>query len=351
MRKKVYILGAGCSAKYGLPMANDVVSQLENYGKSLEENKTRLKQCVEETVELMRKENVKTIDDLTMRLHLGAFDKLHGLPTASQNREERIWRAKLAMAVFLLSKEAAARSTGLDSYRNLLHKLCPGSGRWDGRLRRSNCSVLTFNYDRLFEMAFLINNGPELSGKLLYGDFYLNSGFGDIFESEIKFADSGFCFLKLHGCAGRYVDWREGTPRYCRFYGNIQPGEEIKIHDDTFFPKFDSGPNMRLQPLVVFPHEKQHVQAGGPHASYTNYLTTIWEKAEKLIADADDIWIIGYSFHALDKFSLVNLLSKATKCEQVVIQNIDGEADRICREMRLEHQELNLKWQPLEQSF
>lgn len=352
MRNKVYILGAGCSAKFGYPVANDVVSQLEKYGKSLGDSTSRLRQCVEETVKLMQEQNVKTIDDLTMRIHAGAFDRLEGLPAAHQHREGQIWRAKLAMATLLLSREGIAKKSGLQGYHDLLHELCPGAGSWEQRLRKSRCSILTFNYDRLFEMAFLLNNGPELKGKLLYGDYYLNSGFSKIFDDEITFANQGFSFLKLHGCVGRFVDWKEGTPRYCSLYGNIQPGEEIKIHDDTFFPKFDSQPNLRLQPLLVFPHEKQHVQAGSPHFSYTNYLEPVWQKAEKLIAEADDIWIIGYSFHALDRQSIISLLLKAKKCKHIVIQNINNEADRICTEIPLKHPELShLKWQPHSQEF
>jgi hypothetical protein len=68
MKKKVYILGAGCSARYGCPVATDVVPEFKSYGKSLGDNQVQLKQCVEETVELMQKENVETIDDLTMRI-------------------------------------------------------------------------------------------------------------------------------------------------------------------------------------------------------------------------------------------------------------------------------------------
>lgn len=349
MKKIVYILGAGCSAGYGYPEAKEVVQQLEGFGQSLNEKATKLKQCVTETVELMRQQNVKTIDDLTARLHTGAFDKLSGLPAASLHREEQIWHAKLAMAAFLLSKEKEAAKTGLDGYHNLLHELCPGQGNWQQRLRASSCSVLTFNYDRLFEIAFLQRNGTDLNGKLLYGEFYLNSGFNDIFNSGIEFGESGFRLLKLHGCIGRFVGLEEIDPCYHQIYGAIQPGQDIEIYDSKFFQAAQATPRFRAHPLVVFPHEKQHVQLGGKHAIYGRYVTSVWQEAEKLIADADQIWVVGYSFQAIDRNSLIDLLSKAKKCKRVIVQNIRGEADRICHEMTLKHS--GLTWQKLEKAF
>jgi hypothetical protein len=351
MKNKVYILGAGCSAGYGYPVAKEVVPQLEIYGQSLGGGATKLKQCIADTVELMRQQNVKTVDDLTVRLHTGAFDKLSGLPQASLHREERIWHAKLAMTALLLSREEKAWQSGLDGYHDLLLELCPGPGNWEQRFRRSSCSVLTFNNDRLFEMAFLRRNGPDLYGKLLYGQFWLNSGFSDIFNSEIKFADGGFCFLKLHGCVGRIVDSEEVEPCYRPIYGDIQPGERVDINDSKFFPTTNTVSRFRIHPLMVFPYEKQHIQSGERHAIYKRYITTIWGKAEELVKEADEIWVIGYSFHAMDRHSLMNLLSKATKCTRVIVQNINGEADRICKEMRLKHPELNLNWESFDKAF
>src|SRR6266540_2137899 len=111
-KTKVYILGAGCSANCGYPLANQFVSQLEVFGKGLREEATRLKRCVEETANLMRANNVETVDDLAARLHAGAFDEQKGSPALSyQQREQRIWSAKIAAMAMLLSKEAEAKKT------------------------------------------------------------------------------------------------------------------------------------------------------------------------------------------------------------------------------------------------
>jgi hypothetical protein len=144
----------------------------------------------------------------------------------------------------------------------------------------------------------------------------------------------------------------EIEPCYRQIYGEIQHGGSFEISDSKFFPSDGAiTPRFRAHPLMVFPHEKQHIQSGGKHAIYMKYLTSVWQQAEKIIADADEIWIIGYSFNAIDRNSLINLLSKATKCKQVIVQNIEGEADRICREMRLKHSELKFHWEPFEQAF
>jgi hypothetical protein len=44
-------------------------------------------------------------------------------------------------------------------------------------------------------------------------------------------------------------------------------------------------------------------------------------------------------------------LSGALNCQRVVIQNIDGEADRLCRLLSIKHPELKLNWEPFDCKF
>ena len=59
----VHVLGAGCSVRYGYPLASGFVPELESFSHSLGDDAQQLKRCVDETVTLMRQESVQTIDD------------------------------------------------------------------------------------------------------------------------------------------------------------------------------------------------------------------------------------------------------------------------------------------------
>jgi len=79
------------------------------------------------------------------------------------------------------------------------------------------------------------------------------------------------------------------------------------------------------EPLITFPHEKQRSlknrQTGFP---YDPYIRQIWDHAASLLGTATEVKVIGYSFSAIDSRHMVNeLLSKATQCQKIVIQNPD----------------------------
>ena len=70
----VYILGAGCSVKYGYPLAANFVPAFETFSGSLGEGAQKLKHAVDETVMLMREAKVQTVDELVFRIHNSALD-------------------------------------------------------------------------------------------------------------------------------------------------------------------------------------------------------------------------------------------------------------------------------------
>ena len=152
----VYILGAGCSVKYGYPLAANFVPAFESFSRSLGGDAQKLKQAVDETVMLMREANVQTVDELVFRIHNRALDAPEHQSTQAYGvRIRRILRAKIATAALFLALEQRAKAETLDSYQHLIRKIFPGSGDWQQRFRETRCHLLTFNYDRLFEMALL----------------------------------------------------------------------------------------------------------------------------------------------------------------------------------------------------
>lgn len=112
---KVFILGAGCSADYGYPLAKDFVECLKNYGKELETraNCDRLKQSVASTIALMEQSRTQTIDRLVRWIdeeptRIGSRSILYEHPDNKPWKEKTSWadeqilNAKIVtMALFL----------------------------------------------------------------------------------------------------------------------------------------------------------------------------------------------------------------------------------------------------------
>src|SRR5258707_7811067 len=107
--KSVYILGAGCSAKY-YPLARDFREELRNYRDELGKQPTcvRLEQCVAETVSLMEEYRSPTIDRLIVQIvedsdrHRAALLG-HALDKHNQLQrieDEKILNAKIATTAF-----------------------------------------------------------------------------------------------------------------------------------------------------------------------------------------------------------------------------------------------------------
>lgn len=337
----VYILGAGCSVKYGYPLAAGFIPELESFSRSLAADAQTMKRCVDETVALMRQEKVQTIDDLTFRIHNRALDATNQ-PSMRANRlrNQRILNAKIATAALFLHLEQSANAQSLDGYQRLILKLFPGTGDWRHRFRNTSYRLLTFNYDRLFELALLRMFRIEPHEGQLYGEEILNSGLNNNMGRGMGFAHDRFCFLKLHGSTGMRIREEEDGPNYYLYLDGSRPGEVVNINDERFFENSpNSNPYERNpEPLIVFPFEKDIVRSGSQNQlAFREYISAVWEQAEQLIASATEIRFIGYSFHPMDHGSVISLLKKARCCSKLVIQNRPGEAEQICRTLAVDH--------------
>ncbi len=342
----VYVLGAGCSVSSGYPLAAGFITSLEHFRQTLGEDpqKGRLKSCVDETVKLMRQAGVQTIDDLTFRIfHKVLDDPRHGSSEAYAVRLQRVRRAKIATAALLLDLEQKSKSASLDSYHRLILSMFPGSGNWQQRARSSNVRLLSFNYDRLFEMALLRAFRVETKTQLLYGEDNLNSGLNHAFGESTGFADGRFCFLKLHGSVGMRVHEDTFGVRYYPHFDGELPGDPIELTDARFMAN-ENHPNpyeRDPEPLIVFPWEKDFVLSGADNRlGFREYISTVWKKAQEIVSSAAEIRFIGYSFHQMDHHSVIGLLKQAERtrrCKKLVIQNRPGEAEQICKRLRAEH--------------
>jgi SIR2-like domain len=353
MDSKVYILGAGCSVEAGYPDAKRMVEDLKLFRDSelKDEGTTRLKRCITDTIELMLNLGADTIDELADRVHKGALRKF-GDPqdlnvlTRDHPRWNAIWHSKSAIAAMFLHREQSAKSK-LQSYKRFLYRIFGGGGTWRQAIEKTACHVLTFNYDRLFEIAFR-QHFPDVPMDDLYSPIVLNSGINLLRNKQIDFAEGRFSFVKLHGSVGMLAQNDYDEPAHSF---QALPFDQSKVTDETFFPSSKDG---RSRPetlqLIVFPNEKEFVMAGGETGfTYRNYIPRVWEWADKLLSQASKIEIIGYSFHPIDHEYLLPRLRKAVLCKEIIVR--DKNAIEVCKDFECQHSEFKGLLTPLQKLF
>jgi hypothetical protein len=339
---RVFILGAGCSVGCGYPPGTGFAVECDNLLRELreipEEKCNRIKQSLISTLKLLRETpTVETLDQLAARIEHDLWDWQHKRGGAIADSEyleranmtaKQILDAKIATSAMFLAREGKARQTDLRSYKSFITQIL-GGPPWT-KAREADCHVLTFNYDRLFEIA-LSECFPtfDLRNCSLYACDALNSGFDFNFgkRSLVQPTPGRFCFLKMHGSAGWWVKVKHDGVRGERCYWPASPVQALSVEEiETTIPKECGGP-FGWEPLLAFPHERQESQE---HFSYKGessgrdwapYIDAVWQHAASVVANATEVRVIGYSFNPIDSRHMVNhLLSKAT-CEKIVIQN------------------------------
>ena len=352
---RVYVLGAGCSydSSHGYPLAKDFVPALHSYSTKIANAPEcqRIKKAVDNTAELLTQCqtgacHASTIDQLINLIWNNRCDEqLKAInPHTTGHREDlrydAVRKAKIATAACFMDLEGPALQQQIGKYRNFIQgKILNETGLsmpCQTRLQKSSARVLTFNYDRLFELAFYGAFADEYLKRFFpYQGEALNSGltaFGEIGE----FARDRFCFAKLHGSTGILcIDdaWGQQTA-HLRDVGNWK---EENITDAHFFPAKPAA-QVQSEPMIIFPYEKDFVVSGRDNRlPFRDYISKVWAHATYVLKEASEIWIIGYSFDPTDCMYLVERLKQAEKCERIVVQNLAGECDRIEGLLKTDH--------------
>ena len=319
-------------------MGTSLAEQLQEFRASIPKGCDRVHKAVRSTVDLLADRQADTLDQLaksfedefhSWRKREGSFVRTPADKKREDLADEQILDAKIATAALFLDREDEARKTGLQGYKRLISSLFGGSP-WRKGVESSNCHVLSFNYDRLFEIVFL-DRFKDFDPKQLdlYGEYALNSGFGDRRASgseRIEPAAGRFCFLKLHGSAGWCVKRAEGNPYLeCRRYYPAAPTAPIALQDIEEHLRKQKQEIYPWEPLIAFPHEKHRFVNENPgNFPQGPYVTKIWEHAASALKEAKQVRVIGYSFNPIDSRDMVDkLLSQATACDKIVIQNTD----------------------------
>jgi hypothetical protein len=206
---KVFILGAGCSASCGYPLGKGLSAQLEEFQAEISGRFPIIEQCLRDTVTLAKGlPQFDTLDQLAKHVEDDFFQwrQREGSivwDTASKQRAElcdkQIADAKIAVSTMFLGREEKARITGLQSYDRFIASIF-GGDPWQEAVNVASCHVLTFNYDRLFEIGFLDHfKSFDTGSESLYGSSVLNSGFNRRVSGgfdEIQPVAGRFSFLK-----------------------------------------------------------------------------------------------------------------------------------------------------------
>ena len=346
---RVYILGAGCSydQNTGYPLASGFIQSLTAFATkiSADPQKQRTLKAVQDTIDLLTRCQsgafyASTVDQMINLVlkhqcdgDLAAIANVNN-PSTSQIdhlRMEAVRKAKVATAACFLDMEQGVRNRLIPRYRNFIeHKIFHNSGQSEStlsRLRKSDARVLTFNYDRMFELAFFATAADSfLQNYYAYGTEVLNSGLEVTGEIAGVAADR-FCFIKLHGSIGFLCNEDAFGQRVYQII-DAAKWSPIPILDAHFFSDQPTRHAFR-DPMIVFPFEKDFVRKNpGNKFDFRAYINTAWDHAAKVIQEATEIWVIGYSFDPTDCKYLIDLLREARNCGSLVIQN-PNECDHI----------------------
>jgi hypothetical protein len=350
---RVYVLGAGCSydEQQGYPLANGFLSELEIYAAEIRSRKNReqIEKSVQQTVELLKhyqsgQYQVSTIDQLINLILRGQCDdylrEIHSRTSNETNildtalRSDAVRNAKISASACFLEKERQVMDRLLSKYQAFICKIFSEAGistPCSVRLQNSNARVFSFNYDRLFELAFFGAGFVDNYLKSLdpYSSEVLNSGLNVGNSGNIQILKNRFCFIKLHGSIG-FRCKRDLNSQTIYSDGDIANWKHLEITDEMFFGSCVPG-QFRDSPLIVFPFEKDFVLSGKQNTlASRDYISKTWRHAKIIFQAATEIFVIGYSFSdPMDSKYLVELIREAKNCRQIEIQNLPGECDRI----------------------
>ena len=159
-----------------------------------------------------RGEAVETLDMLARLIHEGKVDGK--LRKTMLQRSHLVVSAKVSVAALFLFLEREAIQRRLPGYHQLLARVFSDNPKIGFRraIELSRHRILTFNYDRLFELAFRQYFSDFDSTEALYCPTVLNSGFCCAVPENLEIVPNKFSFLKLHGSAGLYGISTETDP-------------------------------------------------------------------------------------------------------------------------------------------
>jgi hypothetical protein len=231
----VFILGAGFSKPAGLPLGNELFTDIIKYAKARGLYQNILKADIASFLRYSRDAKGKHISEKEINfeefisyLDIEHFLKLRGGDHWSDegNRSQLAIRNLIALSLFL--REETISDEVFSLYEKFVNHLEPGD--W----------IFTFNYDTILERAFKKQNIPYR----LFQSRYKNVSFGGGEVDSDR--DNEIVLLKMHGSINwfdksRYISNRNYLHKY---------GHKLNPHNAVF----DGRKNFNLQKLAGEPY-------------------------------------------------------------------------------------------------
>lgn len=180
------------------------------------------------------------------------------------------------------------------------------------------CNFITLNYDLLLEET-LLSKLRDINSQLGFADFYKYpmAWIGDRGDSRASFFTSYErenkpnipAILKLHGSANWF--WAGVNPSDIIYYRNWNKNEKGNI-------------DMGLKPYIIPPVMDKN--------AFYNHIAihALWQQAEKLLKEADEVYIIGFSFPQTD-LSVKYLFQSALRKSNAKIYVVNPEKEETLR--------------------
>jgi len=322
----VYILGAGCSRATGAPLMADFIDkayELRRYSKAQIDRQSF--DSVFDGINALQAVYAKSVLDLrNLESVFAAFEMAELFGRLGELEAAQVAALPVALRILILETlewtvrfptaqpggnyHASGRDYGsAGDYRAFAEHI--------QQIRdRHSCTVMTFNYDIALDLALkLFGANPN----------YCLSGMADIGNQQVP-------LLKLHGS----LNWAR-----CKECGDIQA-----IDVDSGKVEYPSG---EIRHLRFGEKCKELVHCGLPRqiaivpptwskAQHHKQFADLWHTAAVKLAEADNIFIIGYSLPPTDQFFrylfALGTMGKS-RLQRVWIFNPDEQCDKNFRDL------------------
>lgn len=296
MSNVVFILGAGASRQAGAPLMADFLDVATDLLRTNRVNEARDHfervlsaigglQAVHSKAQL----DLNNIESIFTAFELGRIiRRVPGVPTEEiadtiNSLKELIVRTLQATMPFPTRRSWIGVPTPYDSFADLLEHLASEA------FPTQTSSVITFNYDVAADMALF------------------RAGLGPNYAVDGSRANSGVDLLKLHGS----LNWATETesrricPLHLQQYFQKYSIMGFEEHGEVTLPigsQLQEFFTHHAQPAIPVDAEPVIVPPSWNKADYHQALSNVWAAAASHLAEAEHIFVAGYSLPVTDSF-------------------------------------------------